>query len=43
METLSSIIQVLQLNQTFFIYLVVFFIFLIITEKLLLAPAFKRF
>ena len=43
METLLAVIQVLQLNSSFFIYLIVFSVFLILTDKLLLSPAYKRF
>ena len=43
METLHSILQVLQLNQTFFIYLVCFFFFLILVSKGLISPVYNRF
>ena len=43
METLNSIIQVLQLNETFFIYLVIFFIFMLSMAHLLLKPYCDRF
>ena len=43
METLHSILQVLQLNQTFFIYLVCFFFFLILVSKGLISPVYHRF
>lgn len=43
METLNSVIQVLQLNETFFVYLVVFFIFMLFTAQFLLKPYYERF
>ena len=43
METLNSIIKVLQLNETFFIYLVIFFIFMLAMAQLLLKPYYERF
>ena len=43
METLNSVIRVLQLNETFFIYLVVFFIFMLLIAQTLLKPYFEKF
>ena len=43
METLYSVLEVLQLNQTFFIYLVCFFFFLILVSKGLISPVYNRF
>jgi len=43
METLNSIIKVLQLNETFFIYLIVFFTFMLSIAHLLLKPYYERF
>ena len=43
METLNSILEVLQLNQTFFVYLVCFFVFLILVSKGLISPVYDRF
>ena len=43
METLNSVIRVLQLNETFFIYLAVFFIFMLFIARTLLKPYYERF
>ena len=43
MDALYSIVQTLQLNQTFFVYLAVFACFLLLTDKFLLSPAYRRF
>ena len=43
METLNSVIRVLQLNETFFIYLVVFFIFMLFIAQVLLKPYYEKF
>ena len=43
METLNSVIHVLQLNETFFIYLVVFFIFMLFIAQVLLKPYYEKF
>ncbi len=43
METLNSVINVLQLNKTFFIYLVVFLIFMLFIAQILLKPYYEKF
>ncbi|MDE0151481.1 MAG: ATP synthase F0 subunit B [Bdellovibrionales bacterium] len=43
METLNSVIQVLQLNETFFIYLIVFFVFMLSVAHFLLKPYYEKF
>lgn len=43
METLNSVIQVLQLNKTFFIYLIVFLIFMLFIAQALLKPYYEKF
>ena len=43
METLNSVIHVLQLNETFFVYLVVFFMFMLFIARTLLKPYYEKF
>lgn len=43
METLNSVIRVLQLNETFFVYLIVFFIFMLFIAQALLKPYYEKF
>ncbi len=43
METLNSVLQVLQLNHTFFIYVCIFLLFLFLVSKFLLSPVYEKF